>query len=102
MNIHFLDGRRHWIRAEKINVTQKLTKFLGMQRSDVIDIHDRNYNKSYFKCEAVKSVEVLNSYETVYNLETESHTYIANNFAVHNCTYCLTGDTQIRIGRLFT
>lgn len=24
----------------------------------------------------------------VYNLETESHTYIANNMIVHNCTYC--------------
>ena len=46
------------------------------------------YNKSYFKRENVISIELLNSYETVYNLETETHTYIANNFAVHNCTYC--------------
>ena len=26
--------------------------------------------------------------ETVYNLETETHTYIANDSVVHNCTYC--------------
>lgn len=30
-------------------------------------------------------------FETVYNIETECHTFIANNFIVHNCTYCYQG-----------
>lgn len=28
------------------------------------------------------------SEEDVYNIETESHTYVANQIVVHNCTYC--------------
>lgn len=33
--------------------------------------------------------------ETVYNMETTTHTYVANCAVVHNCTYCLAGDTVI-------
>lgn len=45
-------------------------------------------NLSLFKRVQVESNIPLDYYETVYNFETESHTYIANDFAVHNCTYC--------------
>lgn len=31
----------------------------------------------------------------VYNLETSTHTYMANGYMVHNCTYCLLGDSKI-------
>ena len=44
--------------------------------------------QNHFKRVDVQAVENLYSYVPVYNLETESHTYIANNCSVHNCTYC--------------
>lgn len=85
----FLDGRRQWVRAEDINTSKKLTKFLGLES------YKTGINA--FKEEDVASVSETYAYETVYNLETETHTYIANDFAVHNCNYCLTGDTEIRM-----
>ena len=39
-----------------------------------------NYSK-----DAIVSKELINNMQYVYNLETECHTYIANNFLVHNC-----------------
>ena len=33
----------------------------------------------------------------VWNLETESHTFIADGLVVHNCTYCLAGDALIHM-----
>ena len=44
--------------------------------------------QNHFKRVDVQAVENLYSYVPVYNLETESHTYIANNCSVHNCSYC--------------
>lgn len=38
----------------------------------------------YYKREMI-SKQVINKKQYVYNLETECHTYIANNFLVHNC-----------------
>lgn len=55
------------------------------------------YGNAAFKRENVASITDVYGYKTVYNLETESHTYIANNFLVHNCNYCVTGDTKIRM-----
>lgn len=34
---------------------------------------------------------------TVYNIETETHTFICDNFIVHNCTYCVGPDTLIHM-----
>ena len=34
---------------------------------------------------------------TVYNLETECHTFIADDLIVHNCTYCVGPDTLIHM-----
>ena len=45
-------------------------------------------NHAFYGRVNVKLTEDLNTIDTVYNLETESHTYIANNFLVHNCNYC--------------
>ena len=39
--------------------------------------------------------KVINKSIDIYNIETTTHTYIANNMMVHNCTYCLAGDTPI-------
>ena len=39
--------------------------------------------------------KIFNKRMDVYNIETATHTYIANNMMVHNCTYCLAGDTPI-------
>lgn len=49
------------------------------------------YGNAAFKREDVTNITETYAYETVYNLETETHTYIANNFAVHNCSYCYQG-----------
>lgn len=46
------------------------------------------YGTSSFKRVDIKSIEKSTQYVPVYNFETNTHTYIANNFAVHNCTYC--------------
>lgn len=47
------------------------------------------YDMSYFKRADIQSVEIMSdNIVPVYNLETEASTYIANNFAVHNCKYC--------------
>lgn len=45
-------------------------------------------NHAFYDRVGVKLIENLNMVDTVYNLETEAHTYIANNFLVHNCKYC--------------
>lgn len=46
------------------------------------------YDKSYFKrCEVVSNV-ANSTFKPVYNLETGAHTFIANDYLVHNCTYC--------------
>lgn len=75
----FLNGQKDWIRAEKIHAGEhELIKFDDANCFDVIP----------FKYEKVQAVETIGEYSTVYNFETETHTYIANNFAVHNCQYC--------------
>jgi hypothetical protein len=44
----------------------------------------------------VKENELTSFEKTVYNIETEDHTYVANNFIVHNCqafiSWCLSGN----------
>lgn len=45
--------------------------------------------KSIFSRVSVLDNELIDAEEvTVYNMETESHVYIANDFLVHNCSYC--------------
>ncbi len=62
---------------------------------------DRN---PIYKARSIKSTgtpsycwesKIINKQMDVYNIETTTHTYIANNMMVHNCTYCLAGDTPI-------
>ena len=36
----------------------------------------------------VRELQYYGLYERVYNFETDTHTYVANNFLVHNCSYC--------------
>ncbi len=43
---------------------------------------------SDFNRSTVTEVQLLEGFVPVYNMETESHVYIANNFLVHNCSYC--------------
>ena len=46
------------------------------------------YGKDIFSRERILYNKGLDYIDTVYNIETEDHTYVANGFAVHNCTYC--------------
>lgn len=47
------------------------------------------YEKSMLKrTRIVENTPCGKNIVPVFNIETESHTYIANDFAVHNCTYC--------------
>lgn len=41
-------------------------------------------------------IEYVRDAMKVYNFETTTHTYIANRLLVHNCTYCLSGDSLIQ------
>lgn len=43
-----------------------------------------NFNTQYY-AHTVVSKKTLQEKQYVYNLETDSHTYVANNFLVHNC-----------------
>ena len=43
------------------------------------------YNKSLLYSEKITDIKVSNDVEDVYNFETTTHTYFANNIAVHNC-----------------
>lgn len=43
-----------------------------------------SYKFQYYK-HKIANIEQVNKKQYVYNFETESHTYIANNFLVHNC-----------------
>lgn len=46
------------------------------------------YNKPLYERVDIDKVEFFDGYHDVYNFETEAHTYIANNYLVHNCSYC--------------
>lgn len=70
------------------NTTEVLRFQLIVQCAVIRKNYKAYYNSSAFKREDVTSVSETYAHETVYNLETETHTYIANNFAVHNCNYC--------------
>ena len=52
-----------------------------------------SYKFQYYK-HKIASIEQVNKKQYVYNFETESHTYIANNFLVHNCHEKSTKDGQ--------
>ena len=71
----FLDGRKKWKRAEALTDTDTIWRY----RRDKNCVFEEkiSFNKPL-------SDDVI----PVYNLETELHTYIANDFLVHNCTYC--------------
>ncbi len=47
-----------------------------------------NKNAFFKRSQVINNERLDNDYHTVYNFETELHTYIANDFAVHNCVYC--------------
>ena len=79
----FLNAKRKWVQAKDLFEDSVLIYF------------DRK-NMKLDTC-LVISNEVLDEVVDVYNLETEVHTYVAENYLVHNCTYCVSGDTEIRM-----
>lgn len=70
------------------NTTEVLKLQLTIQNAVNRKSYKTYYNSSSFERVDVKSIDKLRSYVSVYNFETTTHTYIANNFAVHNCNYC--------------
>lgn len=79
----FLNAKRKWVQAKDLFEDSVLIYF------------DRK-NMKLDTC-LVVSNEVLDEVVDVYNLETEVHTYVAGNYLVHNCTYCVSGDTEIQM-----
>lgn len=67
--------RNKWVRAEDLKVGSMLCRLINFDAYEDTPITNIEYFDS-------------NDLQTVYNFETESHTYIANNFFVHNCKYC--------------
>lgn len=80
----FLNARREWVKAADLLPDSHLIVFdkYRMKLDTVIVIENQP-----IECDKVD----------VYNLETEAHTFVSNNYLVHNCTYCVDGDTQIRM-----
>lgn len=70
------------------NTTEVLRLQLIIQNTVPRKSYKAYYGSSSFERVDVQSIENLSSYIPVYNFETTTHTYIANNFAVHNCSYC--------------
>lgn len=74
----FLNARREWVKAADLLPDSHLIVFdkYRMKLDTVIVIENQP-----IECDKVD----------VYNLETEAHTFVSNNYLVHNCTYCYQG-----------
>jgi hypothetical protein len=75
--------------------TKILSKHIKGEKFGNIKSFNREWNHSYF-CDGYLESHITNWDEKffegfVYNLETESHTYIANNVIVHNCNHLKPG-----------
>jgi 5-methylcytosine-specific restriction endonuclease McrA len=53
-----------------------------------VKIGEKIYGNDQYVYRKFKSIEAIDEEVVVYNFETESHSYIANGLAVHNCMYC--------------
>ena len=73
-----LNGRGEWTQAKNLRESTGMVMSIGVVPDRVIDI----YNLDYI---TIKSVKTLTGDFTVYNLETSTHTYLANGCVVHNC-----------------
>ncbi len=74
-NVRILSGRNQYNNL----------KFIKTVRPSISRKSEEHFwNKTMLTKSKIISIEELGE-RTVYNLETESHTYIANNIAVHNC-----------------
>lgn len=69
----FFTENRGWVPAIELRLNDRLVKFGG-----TLDI-------PLYTCPIVDHVHMLNDPVTVYNLTTVSHTYVANDYLVHNC-----------------
>lgn len=61
--------------------------FMDKVMKDPVTPKERIYGDDSFVYRRVQTIE-LTSRTEVFNLETETHSYIANGLAVHNCQYC--------------
>ena len=74
-NIRILGNNHKWL--EFLFLTRPLYDYKGFE-------HNYQKIKAYDNSQVV-SIESITEMQYVYNFETESHTYIANNVFVHNC-----------------
>lgn len=74
----FLTSKDAWVRAENLNIGDSVSKFNGI--SDI--------KSCTIESAKITNKQISNEIVPVYNLETESSTYIANDYVVHNCKYC--------------
>ena len=74
-NIRILGDKHKWL--EFLFLTRPLYDYKGFEH---------NYAKiRAYDNTKIKSIDKIQNMQYVYNFETESHTYIANNIFVHNC-----------------
>lgn len=64
---------------------QEIARFFGETRPAIVRKYAALYGRSIPATRRIDNVARSHVPETVYNFETESHTYVANGFAVHNC-----------------
>ena len=63
-------------------------RFMKLVIGEEVDAGDEIYGDEKYVYRKFKSIEAIDEDVVVYNFETESHSYIANGLAVHNCMYC--------------
>ena len=82
-------GTKNYDNKFIITLLGKMSNFVQMFRMAVPRKGlEKILNHSFVERVKIKDNIKTDVYSEVYNFETENHHYIANNFLVHNCTYC--------------
>lgn len=67
---------------------ENYSKFMNIILNDRVSPKKPAYGNNKFIFRKLEKLSPAGSPTIVYNLETESHSFIANGLAVHNCQYC--------------
>jgi hypothetical protein len=67
---------------------ENFSRFMKLVIGEEVEAGDEIYGDEKYVYRKFKSIEAIDEDVVVYNFETESHSYIANGLAVHNCMYC--------------
>ena len=92
------EGWEKWKPVYNVRITGKygVSRFLWYTRPVCRRKSLENYLtfSTQYHTDPIVSKSVINKKQYVYNLETTSHTYIANNLMVHNCAECSSPDGE--------